>query len=40
VPSGPTLFPEHDVDVDEGIVGKYPYRQAYLGIARLSDETL
>ena len=33
----PGEVPGHGVDFDEGLAAKYPYKQAYLPIARLED---
>ena len=32
--------PGHGVDIDEALAAKYPYKPAYLPVARLSDGTM
>jgi mannonate dehydratase len=32
--------PGHGVDIDEVLAAKYPYKPAYLPVARLADGTL
>jgi mannonate dehydratase len=32
--------PGHGVDIDEDLAAKYPYKPAYLPVARLTDGTM
>jgi mannonate dehydratase len=32
--------PGHGVDIDEALAAKYPYKPAYLPVARLEDGTM
>jgi len=32
--------PGHGVDIDEALAAKYPYKRAYLPVARLDDGTM
>ena len=32
--------PGHGVDIDEALAAKFPYKRAYLPVARLDDGTL
>ena len=36
----PGEAPGHGVDIDEELAAKYPYKRAYLPVARLEDGTL